>query len=301
MNNRKELKNSDIKVLDFVARYKIMRASDTIILYKSERYRMKRIRELVSKRYLKRIGRLYLRLDYYGIKAVKTFGNAFKNNNRDLDYIERLKAISRIAATSLESITEFIPSWELKDKNEFTIFGRKKIGDIIFSNIRRAAYYINKNKGTVYIKQVINDITKDEKLSNIVVFTDNFNIIQKQYSFFKFNKKSLLIINNTKVNRRILRNYHNISYHEITEEIYKVHVFLSDIMFTDFMIDSNHYISFMPFIDISQLFIIKDSNSRDKIDILTLKENEETIKKLYCKAKLIFIDEQIGGQIEGLI
>ena len=200
----------------------------------------------------------------------------------------------------------FIASWELKDKSAFTEAGRKFIGELKYQNKNYLTYYISKNKGTVYIKQIINDIQKAVNYKNILVFMENLKPISKSNKYFIFGKENTLIVNVSKENLDKIRLFQKMDLYEIIKRIYKEkEVLLSNWNKADYMTEDKEYIILMPFLNTEKLhnlniFYKNNQEIKRKIDILTLKENREKINEILTnRTNIIDIDYLLGGIYEG--
>ena len=296
------LSQKDIQLLSFLRKYKLMCATESEKIFKSKGYYKKRLKVLENEKYIRRIDRYHIKLDKNGIKLIKEIGYDYHNLCRRIDYRDRVKEISKIACLTLDSDISFIASWDLKDKEIFTETGRKYIGELNYQNQKYLAYYISKDKGTVYIKQIINDIKKAINYKNIIVFVENLKPISKSNQYFIFGNESTVIINANKENLERMRLFQNIDLYEIIKKIYKEkEVLLSNWKKADYMTEDRIYILLMPFLDTEKLhrlniFYKDNKKTNKKIDILTLKENKEKIDEILTyKTNIITIDSLIGG------
>lgn len=84
----------------------------------------------------------------------------------------------------------FIPGWELKDKK------------------------------TVYISQVINDIQKNIDYKNTIVSMENFKMLSKKNQYFILGRESTLIVKPSRENLDNMRLFQKIDMYEIIKKIY---------------------------------------------------------------------------------
>ena len=154
------LSENDIEVLMFLGKYKMMLGSDCKKIYKSKDYHRKRLKVLEREKYIRRINKLYIKLDDKGTKLVKDFGYDYSFLCRKKQYIGRLNEIAKIAALTIDSDMDFVASWNLKDRAMLTQTSRKYLGKLKYQQKDNIVYYISKNKQIVYISQIINDIQK---------------------------------------------------------------------------------------------------------------------------------------------
>ena len=219
---------------------------------------------------------------------------------RNKDYQERIKEIIKIATLALEDEIEFIPSWELKESEVYTNFGRKYIGELKYMNRKYITYYISNKNNPLYAKQVVTDIERMFTYKNVMIFLENFNLINKRNGYFVIGDKSVTIINPTEENLNMMQLLKVIDIYDVIQKIYKgKEVLLSNWDKADYVTDDKQYIVSMPFIDTKKLHKLnvayKDNKEENnKIDILTLKENKKKIKEILNRStNIIEIDETI--------
>lgn len=301
-NKDNSLTKEDIDVLKFLERYKILKIEDASLIYKTKRYYRNRVNKLIGREYVKRY-KEYIMLDKKGRKVLGTTGVGYIKNICNKSYMERLKHISSIATITINSSIEFLPSWEMKNKNIYTDTSRRYIGKIIIDEKEYLTYYISNKKEHVYIKQILFDINKAMFSKNIIVFLEGLNILNNKYGNLMFDKENTYIIVNNKENKELLKKYVELDIHDIMQGIYKKELLISDWEYADYLLDNNKYIINMIFINtevISRLnwFYKENSNTKKEVEIITIKENEEKIKELlrhYCK--IIKIDKNLIGGI----
>ena len=286
----------------FLKEYKIMLAKDSRIIYKSKDYYYKRLKLLEKEHFIKRVDRFYIKLDFKGLKLIKSMGYDYRNICRRIDYQERIKEISKIATLTLDSCIKFKSSLELKDNTIFTETSRKYIGELEYQNKKYLTYYISNNKCSKYIRQVLNDIQKTINYKNILLFMENTKCINKTNKYFIFGKESTVIVKANKENFEKMRLFENFDTYELINKIFKgKEILLSNWRKADYMIDNKEYILFMPFVDTEKLHRINIfyNNNIQKdiiINILTLKENKAIIDEILTKkTNIIEIDTLIGG------
>jgi len=285
----------------FLAKYKMMLGSDCKKVYKTKDYHRKRLKVLEQEKYIRRVNRLYIKLDDKGTRMVKEFGYNYSFTCRKKKYIDRLNEIARIAALTIDSNIEFIASWDLKDSSIYTQTSRKYIGKLKYQDKESIVYYISKEKHISYISQTINDIQKIMNYKNILIFIENMNILSEKQRF-AFGKDSTIIINPTKDNLTIFKELEAFDFYEIVKKIYSdKEILLSNWKKAEYMTEDRVYIVVMPFIDtekINRLRMFYKNNPKvnRKIDIITLKENKEKISEILTnKANIIELDNWLGG------
>lgn len=285
----------------FLAKYKMMLGSDCKKVYKTKDYHRKRLKVLEQEKYIRRVNRLYIKLDDKGTRMVKDFGYNYSFTCRKKKYIDRLNEIARIAALTIDSNIEFTASWDLKDSSIYTQTSRKYLGKLKYQDKESIVYYISKEKHISYISQTINDIQKIMNYKNILIFIENMNILSEKQRF-AFGKDSTIIINPTKDNLTILKELEAFDFYEIVKKIYSdKEILLSNWKKAEYMTEDRVYIVVMPFIDtekINRLRMFYKNNPKvnRKIDIITLKENKEKICEILTnKVNIVELDNWLGG------
>lgn len=299
----RELSKKDYEVLNFLLKYKMLKVEDATLIYKTKRYYRERINNLIYKKYVKRY-KSFIVLDKEGRKVLGETGNNYIKNIKNEPYMERLKNIASIATLSIDSSIKFIPSWEIKEKDKFTETARRYIGKIVIDNEEFLTYYISAKKEHIYIKQLIFDINKSINFDNIIIFVEDFNVIDKRYSNLAFGKYKTLIILNTDENKEILRKYNSIYPYEILERLFDSEILVSDWDKADYLLEDGIYILYMPFIDTEKIekinwYYEENSNTKRNINVVTLRQNEQKLKEiLNIKCSIKIIDNYIGGKSE---
>lgn len=119
--------DEEIDLIKFIAKYQYLSVNYTKYFFSSGSYYKKRITKLIQKGFLKRT-KLKLVLGKLGIEYVKLFKFEYTRLNRNTKYVERLMYISHFAAFYHKcNIVDFTPSFSIKDKEVFTITGRRYI------------------------------------------------------------------------------------------------------------------------------------------------------------------------------
>ncbi len=270
-------------------------------IYKSKDYHRKRLKVLEKERYIRRINKLYIKLDDKGTKLVRKFGYDYSFQCRSKEYMERMREIAKIAGITIDSDIDFIASWNLKESNELTNRGRKYLGKMIYKEKETYIYYIAKDKQIGYITQVINDIQKMTADKNVIIFMENLELLSKNQKYV-FGKESTVVIKYTNRNLQILKELINLEIYETIKKIYNNReILLSNWGKANYMTEDKDYIILMPFIDTEKLhelnvFFNKKANEDKKINIMTLSENTEKIREILIKdVKFIELDNWLGG------
>mgnify|MGYP000513205790 FL=1 len=121
-------------------------------------------------------------------------------------------------------------------------------------------------------------------------------------SKFSFGKDSTLIIKPTNKNLEIMKKIKNIDWYEIVKQIYSnKEILLSNWKRANYMTTDKRYVIIMIFLDTEKIkglnvFYRNNQKENRKIDIITLKENEEKINEILIKkTNIIEIDNWLGG------
>lgn len=304
MQEKNNISKEDFEVLKFLSKYKMLKVEDASLIYKTKRYYRQRVNKLIDKGYVKRY-KSYIMIDKKGRKALGEVGSDYIKNIKNKAYMERLKNIASIAALSIDSNIEFIPSWDIKEKDKFTETARRYIGKIIIENKEYLTYYISDKKEHVYIKQLLFDVNKTVNYDEIIIFVENFDVINKKYSNLSFGKQNTYIIPNNRINKEILKKTNNINIHDLLENLYEKEILISDWDNADYLLEDGRYILYMPFINSEKITKIhwyyqENTESNRKIEILTLKQNKEKIQEILgkkCNIKT-FDKDLLGGICE---
>lgn len=294
------LSKEDEFLIRYLAEYKIMLVEDTKLIYHSEWYHRKKIKRLIEEGYVKKYKFYYIELDKGGRKLVGATGRDYIKNKNNESYMERLKNISHLATMTIDSKIIFNPSWKIKQKEIYTDAARKYLGELVKNNKKYLVYYISSKKGTKYIHQLFYDINKVIDYNDIIIFVDSLENLKGEYEHLSFRKEHTYIIENSKENRNLIKKYDDIDFYELVKNVYgeEKQILLSDWRIADYLLLDNHYILNMIFIDTEKInelrwFFQENIDTKKKIDIITLKENEEFIKGLApINSKVIGIDKE---------
>lgn len=283
--------DEEISLVKFIAKFQYLSVNDTKYFFSTQKYYRARITSLVKKKYLRRI-KSTLVLNEIGIEYCKLFNFEYTVLNRNQKYLPRLLYISNLGAFFHSSKNiKYIPSYAIKDKEMFTITARKFIGVFDINGIEYLAYHISPEHDNKYIKSVIYDIQKEHKYRNIIVFVNDIKRINMQDFAFGYNQ--VLIIEDTEINREMIKTLHSIDWSKMIQKIYKNRVCLSEYNFCDYTDHKNKYISYFYFVDSEKINRIKyflRENKNKNADIICPKEIKGLIQKELPNANFITID-----------
>ena len=292
------LNNRDIKLIKFIGRYKKIKAVDCKILYKSKDYYRKRLKALEMAGYIKRDKRI-IRVGIEGRDILRRLGYENYNICRNKDYQERVDKVIKMALFALGTDMEFKPSWEIKNKEIYTHYGKKYIGELEYNEISKyTVYYISEKNTLKYIKQVITDIEMLVHKDKVIVFLENFKYLDYFNKSFIRDKDSVEIIYPSEQHFEMIQFFEEIDMYDIVKMIYsKKEIYFSNWDKANYMTDDFRYIVCVPFIDVRKLHRLNCLNNSEReivIDVLTLKENRKKIEEiLIYKVNIIELDSWI--------
>ena len=268
--------NEEIALIKFIARYQYLKASDAKYFFNTQKYYKKRISNLVAKRYLKRTKSHHLVLDELGIEFAGLFKFEYNKLNRNVKYLPRLLYISKMAAFYYNCANvKFIPSFSMKNKEEFTITSRKFIGVLEINGMEYLTYHLTEEHNDKYLRLLIYDLQKEKTYKNIIILTNDENRIK--INQFTFGMNQLLIVKDTEENREKLKYLHNIDWYNIIKAKYKRNdIYLSEYSFCEYTDYKNRYISTFYFFDTEKINRIKSF----------LKENKNKNADIFCNYEI---------------
>ena len=301
MQEKNNISKEDFETLEFLLKYKMLKIEDASLIYKTKRYYRQRINKLIDKGYVKRY-KNYIVLDKKGRKELNKIGFDYIKNRKNEAYMERLRNIASIATLSINSNIKFIPSWDIKEKDKYTETARRYIGKLIIEDREYLTYYISDKKEHIYIKQLLFDANKAINYDELIIFVENYDVINKKYSNLSFGKKNTYIIQNNSLNKELLREMNSINIHDLLESLYEKEVLISDWDKADYLLEDGRYIIYMPFINTEKItsinwYYLENSESNRKLEIVTLEENEKAIQGIVnnkCQIKS-FNKNWLGG------
>lgn len=284
--------NEEISLIKFIAMFQYLAVNDTKYFFTSKKYYMKRISNLIEKKYIKK-AKSVLYLGELGIEYCKLFKFEYVPRNRNKKYLPRLHYISHLGVFYKESNdVQFTPSYIIKDKEIFTTTARKFIGKLNINGFEYLTYRISSEHDNRYITSVIYDIQKEQKYRNIIVFIDDITRINMQDFAFGYNQ--VLVIEDTEENKQKLKFINSINWANVVYDVYKNKVYLAEYNFCDYTDRKDKYISlFGSFIDTEKINRIKYflvANKNKRADILCPKDLKEIIQKEILGANITCIE-----------
>ena len=172
------LQERDVELLEFLARYKTIALDNTKYIYGTKTYQEKRICHLVKGKYLTRLKHREIALGRNGKDFLYEIGTDIKEHCRTSNNLERLNVISDIASfTSFSNTMNFIPSWNLKDKNSPTQDSRRYLGLLTFDKDFYTIYAVYRDKSDKYITSIYYDLKKELEFPNSIIFANDIEKI----------------------------------------------------------------------------------------------------------------------------
>ena len=266
----------EISLLEFISKYQYLDVKDSKYFFNTQKYYKKRISNLVAKRYLKRTKSHHLVLDELGIEFAGLFKFEYNKLNRNVKYLPRLLYISKMAAFYYNCANvKFIPSFSMKNKEEFTITSRKFIGVLEINGMEYLTYHLTEEHNDKYLRLLIYDLQKEKTYKNIIILTNDENRIK--INQFTFGMNQLLIVKDTEENREKWKYLHNIDWFNIIKAKYKRNdIYLSEYSFCEYTDYKNRYISTFYFFDTEKINRIKSF----------LKENKNKNADIFCNYEI---------------
>lgn len=173
------------------------------------------------------------------------------------------------------SNVKFIPSFSMKNKEEFTITSRKFIGVLEINGMEYLTYHLTEEHNDKYLRLLIYDLQKEKTHKNIIILTNDENRIK--INQFTFGMNQILIVKDTEENREKLKYLHNIDWYSIIKSKYKRNdIYLSEYSFCEYTDYKNRYISTFYFFDTEKINRIK----------YFLKENKNKNADIFCNYEI---------------
>lgn len=283
--------DEEISLIKFIAKYQYLNTKDVPYFFSAKRYCRDRIKNLINKK-LVRKSKQYLVLDKFGIEYCKLFNFEYNTLNTNQKYKQRLLRLSNIAAFYNNCPTvKFTPSFDLKDKDVFTLIARKYIGIFDINGIEYLAYQISDVHDDRYISSIIYDIQKERIYKNIIILTNNLSRINLQN--FAFGANQVLVIEDTEEARENLKYLNSLNWEKAISTYFKNDIRLSEYNFCDYTNHKDKYISTFYFIDtekINRLKCFLRENKNRNVIIICNKDIESNLRKELPNAHYISID-----------
>lgn len=281
-----KLNQNDLKLLQFLARFKLMSANDAIYFYGSSYYQ-KRLQELKNANYISRYYRVYIKLTPACIRFLESININCQIPCRNKEYINRLVFISKLGLQFEKGRIQYKLSWEMKGKN-YTDWSRRFIAELTLKNEKYLVYYAKND--LKYIRQLQFDINKDLSYQNVLVILEDMSSVSDKNPFVFSSKVSCILVHKADIENLI--NSYNGTIKEKIEKIYQCKIQDTDFALAHYKVEDGN-ILYMPYIDTHRIVGINTfylmGMSNEKLEILTLSKNINTIKKLLSESVLNYI------------
>lgn len=273
------INEEEISLIKFIAKYQYLNVKDAKYFFNSSRYYRNRIKNLIDKRFLRKI-KWTLVLGQSGMQYANILNFEYNKLNKNQQYKKRLLHLSNIAAFYHNCDTvHFIPSFEIKDKTVFTTTGRRFIGIFNINGFEYLTYQILKEHDNKYIESIAFDIQKEMNYKNFIILVDDIRRIK--LNNFAFGKNRILVIEDNENNREKLKYLHSVRWQELIEEYYSG-CHLAEYSFCEYSNNKDIFINTFYFIDTEKInrfkYFINESYTK-RAYILCDMELKENLKK----------------------
>ena len=284
------INEDEISLIKFIAKYQYLNVKDAKYFFNSSRYYRNRIRDLIDKKFLRKI-KWILVLGKSGIQYVQALNLEYNKLNKNEKYRERLLRLSNIAAFYYNCNTvDFTPSFDIKDKQVVTTTGRRFVGIFDINGFDYLVYQILKEHDNKYIESVIYDIQKERKYKNIIVLVNDINRINLDN--FAFESNAVLVIEDNDINREKLKYLHSIRWSKLVEQCYK-DVYLAKYIFCEYSNDKDKFINTFYFLDTEKINRFKNfirESLTKRAYVICTRELETILRKELPEANFCVVD-----------
>ncbi len=292
------INEEEISLIKFIAKYQYLNVEDAKYFFNSSRYYRNRIKNLIDKRFLRKI-KWTLVLGQSGMQYANILNFEYNKLNKNQQYKGRLLHLSNIAAFYHNCDTvHFIPSFEIKDKTVFTTTGRRVIGVFNINGFEYLTYQILKEHDNKYIESVAFDIQKEMNYKNFIILVDDISRIN--LNNFAFGKNKILVIEDNESNRENLKYLHSVRWQELVEEYYSG-CHLAEYSFCEYSNNKDIFINTFYFIDTEKInrfkYFINESYTKRAYIVCDMELEKRLRKELpdanYCVVNLEkYIDKE---------
>lgn len=284
--------DNEIELIKFIAKFQYLSMPDSQYFFPSSKYYYRnRVNNLIAKKFVKKV-KSNLMLDEIGIEYCQLFNFEYNKRNRNKKYLSRLLQLSNIGAfyNKCELVT-FIPSFNMKDKEIYTVTARRFIGILEINGFEYLTYKITSEQDSKYTMSVIYDIQKEKCYKNIIILIDEPSKIN--INDFAFGMNQVLIITDTIENREKLKYLKRVNWAKIIYKYYRNKIVLAEYSFCDYTDYKKTYIAYFYFLDTEKINRIKQflrENRNKNIDIICNTQLEQELKKELPTAHYIIVD-----------
>lgn len=293
----------DFILLKFLNRFHIITTENAKILYNTNRYHKKRIQYLIDKKIIYRIKRNYLTLAAEGKRILESKNIKCKKSFcKKQSYFERLKRISLIATLAYKYNYSFLPSWEIKNPDNFTNQSRRYLGLLKKNKKEYLIYYIPNKSDKNYQKNVYYDMKKEFNYKRVIIFHEN-NLKNINNLNYKFKEILTIPVSNTDL-VDIFFNEDKIDMYEIMKKTYQKDIYLSTWKLADYVLDNLIYIVILINLDLKKIdylkYFLRENAIARKIEIITHEYYYNFLVNTFPSLKIrkVEVEEQLKGEIE---
>ncbi len=257
----------------------------------SKYYYRNRVNNLIAKKFIKKV-KSNLILDEIGIEYCQLFNYQYNKRNRNKKYLSRLLQLSNIGAfySKCELVT-FTQSFNMKDREIYTVTARRFIGILEINGFEYLTYRITNEQDSKYTMSVVYDIQKEKHYKNIIILIDEPSKIN--INDFSFGMNQVLIVTDIIENREKLKYLHSVNWTRIVNKYYRNKVVLGEYSFCDYTDYKKTYVAYFYFLDTEKITRIKQflrENRNKSIDIICDIQLKEKLKKEIPTARYITIN-----------
>ena len=257
----------------------------------SKYYYRNRVNNLIAKKFIKKV-KSNLILDEIGIEYCQLFNYQYNKRNRNKKYLSRLLQLSNIGAfySKCELVT-FTPSFNMKDREIYTVTARRFIWILEINGFEYLTYRITNEQDSKYTMSVVYDIQKEKHYKNIIILIDEPSKIN--INDFSFGMNQVLIVTDIIENREKLKYLHSVNWTRIVNKYYRNKVVLGEYSFCDYTDYKKTYVAYFYFLDTEKITRIKQflrENRNKSIDIICDIQLKEKLKKEIPTARYITIN-----------
>ena len=188
----------------------------------------------------------------------------------------------------------FMPSWNLKDKNSPTQDSRRYLGLLTFDENFYTVYSVYEGKSDKYITSLYYDLKKERDFYNSIIFTNDIEKILYYKKSFSFSNSHLYLIEYNEFNKKIIRNYDKIRTCMFNDLSKRHEIEYTDFRYMDFFVDNEFYLKMVLFLDLNQIgylkyFLEESSRYKNKMYFICFEKDEKYLKDIIKDCNIITI------------
>ena len=282
---------NEVELIKFIGRYQYLSIKDLKYFFNNISYARKRITRLVKDNILRRYNKCLI-IGKNGVVFLESIGQKRAKLRYDKKYVERLKYISHIGAfyNKCPNI-KFTPSFEMKNKEEYTESSRRYIGILEISGRKYLTYHIPEYQNQRYINSVIYDLQETTQYKNIIILIND--ITRLKLNEFAFGLTSVNICEDNDTGLEKLKFLEYIKWSKIARDVFGNNVSFSKYKFTDFIYENDKYISVFYLLDtekIARIYTFHKANPERSAEVVCSNEIARFIKEVEPNSNITIID-----------